>query len=152
MYVYIMRHGEAGYSASSDSARTLTLFGKQQSQQMGLWLKDKLVHFDYALVSPYIRAQQTLAEVCTVLPVPKTETSASLTPGGSSYHVMERLQELAKKGYKSVFIVSHLPLVGYLVSDLCPSVYPPMFSTAAIACVSLSSDGVGKLEWMHAEQ
>ena len=46
------------------------------------------------------------------------------------------LEALAKTGVGSVLVISHLPLVGYLVSELCPEEAPPMFATSAIAGVS----------------
>ncbi len=42
-------------------------------------------------------------------------------------------QALANEGVKTALVVSHLPLVGYLVSELCPGETPPMFTTSAIA-------------------
>ncbi len=52
------------------------------------------------------------------------------------------------QGVSSVLIVSHLPLVGYLVAELCPGECPPMFATSAIANVDLPADGsYGKFEW-----
>lgn len=149
MKIYIMRHGEAGYSASSDAARTLTTYGRQQSKQMAQWLKSQGVYFDFALVSPYIRAQQTLSAVGSVISMPKAEVCNALTPGGSSSLVSDYLAVLAEQGITSALVVSHLPLVGYLVSELCPPVSPPMFATATVACVELSPNGEGTLEWMH---
>jgi phosphohistidine phosphatase len=58
------------------------------------------------------------------------------------------LQALAQKGVKSALVISHLPLVGYLVSELCPQEAPPMFATSAIACVNFDAEACeGKLEW-----
>lgn len=150
MKIYIMRHGEAGYSASSDAARTLTTYGRQQSEQMAIWLKSQGVSFDFSLVSPYIRAQQTLSAVGSIIPLPKAEVYKALTPGGSSSLVSDYLSVLAEQGVTSILVVSHLPLVGYLVNELCPSVSPPMFATATVACVELSPSGEGTLEWIHA--
>ena len=39
------------------------------------------------------------------------------------------------------------PLVGYLVSELCPGETPPMFTTSAIANVSLDETGKGVFNW-----
>lgn len=47
-----------------------------------------------------------------------------------------------------MLVISHLPLVGYLVSALCPQEAPPMFATSAIACIEYDIDSAcGKLEW-----
>jgi phosphohistidine phosphatase len=57
------------------------------------------------------------------------------------------LQALANEGVKTALVVSHLPLVGYLVSELCPGETPPMFTTSAIACVTLDANGKGEFNW-----
>lgn len=148
MKIYIMRHGEAGYAAPSDAERPLTAFGKQQSIAVAKWLKSQHIEFDFALVSPYLRAQQTLAEIKQIIAVRAIETNNWLVPSGDSAIIAASMAAIPEK-FKSVILVSHLPLVGYLVSDLCLDVAPPMFSTATIACVSIDKGNQGKLEWIH---
>ncbi|MCX8649393.1 phosphohistidine phosphatase SixA [Gilliamella sp. B2776] len=147
-----MRHGEAGFSASSDSSRTLTDYGIEQSKKVGIWLKEQNFNFDLALVSPYLRAQQTLSGLSTYVHVTKVETEKCLVPSGSSSHIVDLIRVLLSNGLTNVIIVSHLPLVGYVVNELCPQVPPPMFPTAAIACIELTLDAVGKLEWFQQVQ
>ncbi len=48
------------------------------------------------------------------------------------------------KAWRRRWLSPHLPLVGYLVSELCPGETPPMFTTSAIACVTLDADGKGE--------
>jgi len=57
------------------------------------------------------------------------------------------LQALCNEGVTSALVISHLPLVGYLVAELCPGETPPMFSTSAIANVTLSETGAGVFNW-----
>jgi phosphohistidine phosphatase len=149
MKVCIMRHGEAGFSASSDASRILTDFGIKQASRAGLWLNQQNLNFDLGLVSPYLRAQQTFSELALHCRVSQVETDHFLVPGGSPSHIVDLLMTLPHRGINNVIIVSHLPLVGYLVNELCPDVSPPMFPTAAIACVELLPNTVGKLEWFH---
>lgn len=149
MQVLIMRHGEAALDAASDSVRPLTACGRDESRQMAAWLNTKSVDIDRVLVSPYLRAVQTLETVREVLPLPEgEEVLPELTPGGDVGLVSCYLQALANEGVGAVLIVSHLPLVGYLVAELCPAECPPMFATSAIANVELAADGVsGTFEW-----
>lgn len=148
MKVCIMRHGEAGFSASSDSSRSLTPFGIRQAIQAGQWLKQQNFQFDIGLVSPYLRAQQTLAELSSQVSVSTVETDKLLVPGGNPEYIANLLSTFSSQGFEQVIIVSHLPLVGYLVNELCPDISPPMFPTASIACIELTST-IGKLEWFH---
>lgn len=144
-----MRHGEAALEAASDAVRPLTLCGRDESRQMAAWLNTKSVDIERVLVSPYLRAEQTLATVREALMLPEgEEVLPELTPGGNAEQVGSYLQALAMQGVSSVLIVSHLPLVGYLVAELCPGECPPMFATSAIANVDLPADGsYGKFEW-----
>ncbi|CAI0929239.1 Phosphohistidine phosphatase sixA [Serratia quinivorans] len=116
---------------------------------MAAWLNTKSVDIERVLVSPYLRAEQTLATVREALTLPASEeVLPELTPGGDASQVGSYLQVLAQQGISSVLIVSHLPLVGYLVAELCPGECPPMFATSAIANVDLAADGsYGKFEW-----
>ncbi|AOM39339.1 phosphohistidine phosphatase SixA [Xenorhabdus hominickii] len=138
MYVFIMRHGDAALDSISDIVRELTPRGCQESQKMAYWLDQRKPNIDCVLVSPYIRAGQTLKVVRECLTLPdREEVLDELTPSGDVALVASYLRILASQGHKAVLVVSHLPLVGYLVSELCPAQTPPMFSTSGIACVEL---------------
>lgn len=149
MQVFIMRHGDAALEAASDSVRPLTLCGCDESRQMASWLNGQALDIERVLVSPYLRAGQTLATVREALTLPEgQDVLPELTPGGDPGLVACYLQTLANEGVKSVLVISHLPLVGYLVSELCPQEAPPMFATSAIACVNFDpANCEGKLEW-----
>ena len=149
MQVFIMRHGDAALDADSDAVRPLTHCGCDESRQMAAWLTEQSVAIERVLVSPYLRAKQTLSTVreALVLPVAE-EVLPELTPGGDPAMVASYLQVLANKGVKSALVISHLPLVGYLVAELCPQETAPMFATSAIACVNLDGDTSGQLEWL----
>ncbi|WP_073981000.1 MULTISPECIES: phosphohistidine phosphatase SixA [unclassified Erwinia] len=149
MQVFIMRHGDAALDAASDSVRPLTHCGCDESRQMAVWLNDQKVDIERVLVSPYLRAQQTLATVREALPLPDgQDVLPELTPGGDPALVACYLQALAKEGVHSALVISHLPLVGYLVSELCPQEAPPMFATSAIASIEYNADkDCGTLVW-----
>jgi phosphohistidine phosphatase len=149
MQVLIMRHGEAALDAASDSVRPLTDGGRDESRQMAVWLNTQSVNIERVLVSPYLRAEQTLEVLREVLTLPQgEEVLPELTPGGDAGLVGSYLYTLAQAGVNAVLVVSHLPLVGYLVAELCPSECPPMFATSAIASVDLPADGSnGTLTW-----
>lgn len=151
MQIFIMRHGEASLHAASDALRPLTERGKAQSIQMAEWLAGYSTTIDKVLVSPYLRAQQTLASVKTVLDLAKeAETLEDLTPAGDEERLAAYLQVLAEQGVGSVLVISHLPLVGYLVALLCPGITPPMFATSSIARIDFDpSTAQGILVWQH---
>ena len=136
MQVFIMRHGDAALDAASDSVRPLTGCGCDESRQMATWLKGQKVDIERVLVSPFLRAEQTLDVVGECMNLPTgVDVLPELTPCGDVGLVSAYLQALANEGIATALVISHLPLVGYLVSELCPGETPPMFTTSAIASV-----------------
>ncbi|EHH5782640.1 phosphohistidine phosphatase SixA [Salmonella enterica] len=148
MQVFIMRHGDADLDAASDSVRPLTSCGCDESRLMANWLKGQKVDIERVLVSPFLRAEQTLDVVgdCMNLPA-QVDVLPELTPCGDVGLVSAYLHALANEEIESVLVISHLPLVGYLVSELCPGETPPMFTTSAIANVTLDKSGKGTFNW-----
>ncbi|UYU30926.1 phosphohistidine phosphatase SixA [Siccibacter colletis] len=149
MQVFIMRHGDAALDAASDAVRPLTHCGCDESRQMATWLKGQKVDIERVLVSPFLRAEQTLGVVSEVMNLPATsDVLPELTPCGDVTQVGAYLHMLADEGVKSALVISHLPLVGYLVSELCPGEAPPMFTTSAIANVTLDAHNpCGVFNW-----
>ncbi|HGL6371089.1 TPA: phosphohistidine phosphatase SixA [Citrobacter koseri] len=148
MQVFIMRHGDAALDAASDSVRPLTSCGCDESRLMANWLKGQKVDIERVLVSPFLRAEQTLDVVGECMNMPgNVDVLPELTPCGDVGMVSAWLQTLANEGVASVLVISHLPLVGYLVSELCPGETPPMFTTSAIASVTLDESGKGIFNW-----
>lgn len=148
MKVFIMRHGEAAMHAPSDAERPLTENGKQISHQSAEWLKAALAkiaqnNIERVLVSPYLRAQQTLQVIQQVVDAQQINVLAELTPAGNEALVADYLHVLQQQEVSAVLIVSHLPLVGYLVAELCPDKTPPMFATSAIVSIDLQSESGG---------
>ena len=123
MKIIVMRHGDAVLGADDDAGRSLTERGRQQSLAMSQWLGPQLPDIDRVLVSPYLRAH------------------------GDVTHASDYLRALEGEAH-TLLVVSHLPLVGYLVADLCPGVTPPMFATSAMAAIELQQ-GRGHLLWQH---
>lgn len=118
MQVFIMRHGDAALDAASDSVRPLTSCGCDESRLMANWLKGQKVDIERVLVSPFLRAEQTLDVVGECMNLPTgVDVLPELTPCGDVGLVSAYLQALANEGVATAMVISHLPLVGYLVSS-----------------------------------
>lgn len=148
MKIVIMRHGDAVIGADDDAARALTATGRQQSRNMANWLQSQLPQVDLVLVSPYLRAQQTWQAISDLFPGAKVETVAELVPHGRVSRVVDELLAL-QNDIGTVLVISHLPLVGYLVAELCPVQVPPMFVTSAMVAVEIDNS-TGTLLWQQA--
>ncbi|TEW53305.1 phosphohistidine phosphatase SixA [Psychromonas sp. RZ22] len=147
MQIYIMRHGQAEMMAYSDAERNLTDIGREESELMAKYLLKQKVSFDAVLISPYVRAQQTWESVSPFFEgITNIQTLPCLTPSGSARDTVDEIFALQAQGLKSILIVSHLPLVGYIVGELAPAAGVPAFSTSAVGHISLNDeDGFAQL-------
>ena len=148
MKVVVMRHGDAVLGADDDAARALTSLGREQSRAMALWLQQQMPHLDRVLVSPYLRAQQTWQTIRDLFGEVRVDVLDELVPHGHSAPVADYLRALEGE-VENLLVISHLPLVGYLVADLCPVQLPPMFVTSAMVAVELQG-AQGNLLWQQA--
>lgn len=140
MQIFIMRHGEAEGFAElgnrDDSQRVLTKQGVQEAQVMSSWMQKSLIKPTHIFVSPYIRAQQTSVIATSTFTAP-IDTLDIITPSGDAKHVHDYIDgwvsdELNSQSL-SLLIISHMPLVSYLVGELTQFDSAPIFSPAAIA-------------------
>ena len=82
-----------------------------------------------------MRAQQTADAVISELNyVGNRETLSLITPEDSPKVVHDYLDAIcAEHNYQKVLLVSHMPLVSYLVAELTSDNLMPIFQTASIA-------------------
>ena len=161
MQLYIMRHGEAhpptNHSLTSDSERVLTKQGEFEAKLMATWLTKMNIGIGHLWVSPFVRAQQTCDIASKNMGV-VAKTLDFITPSGDAKQVHDfidgfisnhlndirsnntqlenmPLDNLAPNDNnpKPLLIVSHMPLVSYLVAELTNYQAAPIFATAAIA-------------------
>ena len=114
MKIILMRHGQAEDETRPDSARQLTNFGQQQAAQTADYIA---AHYkpDCFVVSPYVRAQQTLAELQTrALHVP-CMVQDNITPEDDA---RTALATLANIEAQCLVVVCHMSVIAYLASLL----------------------------------
>ena len=133
MQLFLMGHGEASFDAPSDRERMLTHNGRYQTGQMAGLLSNHISQLDLVLVSPYLRAQQTWEVVSKHLPkARKCVVLDDITPAGDPRRAADVILAYAEQ-YKAdtVLVITHIPIVGFLVSELVAGVEPPIFATSA---------------------
>ncbi|TPH17946.1 phosphohistidine phosphatase SixA [Litorilituus lipolyticus] len=150
MQIFIMRHGEAEpistFHHMSDFQRSLTKQGQIEAQLMGKWLLNMSNDIHEVFVSPYERAQQTASIMLSSLTSSGQNTGLSsstldfITPNDSAQQVhdfidgyCEQLSDESINSGHAILIVSHMPLVSYLVAEFTNPENAPIFATAAIA-------------------
>ena len=125
MKIILVRHGQAEDETRPDSARQLTDFGQQQAAQTAEYVTTRY-HPDHFVVSPYDRAQQTLAEFQSrALQVPST-VQDNITP---SDYARKALIDLAKIEAECLVVVCHMSIVAH-IAGLLTGEYPESFSLA----------------------
>ena len=128
--------------ANSDKERHLNANGKEQSLMQGTWLKSTVLLFDKVLVSPYARALETFVQINSVYDQTlsdKLDIWDAITPYGDSGIVGDYLSVLAEDGLQNVLLISHLPLVGDIVKELCGR-NPASFYPGAIVDIHWDND------------
>ncbi|WP_390595028.1 phosphohistidine phosphatase SixA [Simiduia litorea] len=147
--LYILRHGEAQHQAATDATRQLTRFGCQQVRAQALRFKSELSGVKRVYVSPYIRAQQTAdelyAELADSTTIATRYEAAWLTPDVAIEQVIHALEKVMSG--ESVLLISHQPLVSYLISFLSDiPVWQVNMDTASLACLELTVVAKGLAE------
>lgn len=138
----IMRHGMAEDIALNDISRQLVDFGKEQARNTSNWFLQHYpsVKIDLALVSPYVRAEQTYNIVKKLIPVSDEMTIDDITPDASASDFCDYLSALLENRnpqnkINSVLLVSHMPFVSFLMSEILHSKEGCLFNTGAMAIV-----------------
>lgn len=149
--VVIMRHGEAQPQAADDSQRMLTAQGQAEVKHMAAWLAEHYAAFDYMWVSPYIRTRQTAALLQeTQATKCQLQVNSSLVPEGIAAEILDQYDLLlAEQPNAKVLLVSHMPLVSFLVEAFTQPGQAPIFSTAGVSCIDYHPARGGKLIEQH---
>lgn len=135
-----MRHGQANPTGSIDHLRELTSKGYQEAKAIGHWFNDSGICLSQIFVSPFIRAQQTANTVLGEFSLAvKSQSLDFITPSDNAERFHDYLDAVIANNPSEythadhLLIVSHMPLVSYLVAELTYDAQSPIFQTAAIA-------------------
>lgn len=142
-----MRHGEAEPMAASDQLRSLTSKGVNDVNQMATWLVQQYGHFDWIWSSPYLRTQQT-AELMLAKQTDscQLELVPDLTPDADAASFQSFLDVcLASKPDARILLVSHMPLVSFLVAQFTQTDHAPVFTPAQLVCIDYKPEHNGQL-------
>ena len=125
MKIILVRHGQAEDETRPDSARQLTSFGQQQAAQTAAYLT---THYkpDRFVVSPYIRAQQTLAVLQSLVPGVPSSIQDNITPSDDA---RQALIDIGNIEAECLVVVCHMSIVAY-IAGLLTGDYPESFSLA----------------------
>ncbi|MBZ9611688.1 phosphohistidine phosphatase SixA [Rheinheimera maricola] len=143
----IMRHGEAEPMSAQDCQRQLTVRGQHDVSQMALWLQHHYAAFDWIWASPYMRTRQT-AELMLAKQAAfsQLEIIPDLVPDGDAKLFRSYFDaRISEKPDARVLLVSHMPLVSFLVEAFTVVGQAPVFSPAQLACIDYKPLQGGRL-------
>ena len=125
MKIILIRHGQAEDETRPDSARKLTDLGHEQAKQTAEYISN---HYqpDYFLVSPYVRAQQTLAELQVLMSNVPSHMQQNITPSDDARLA---LADIAHIEAECLVIVCHMSIIAHLAALLTDD-YPESFALA----------------------
>jgi len=151
MRLICVRHGQASWKANCDAERPLTTSGVEQLHQMMAANHHDIGTIEVAIVSPYLRAQETFEILSQYLDIKSSQECKLFTPETPVTLALGYLEQVdASCANKTVLLVSHNPLISTLVGTLCEGLggYEP-FDTGTMACVDITypAAGLGQLLW-----
>lgn len=144
MQLYLLRHGEAESSASTDAARRLTAQGHRDVKSVARQFRQLGQALDFCLCSPYVRARETARDFLhLVAPDLDVIETRDLTPDSRAATIMAYLDTLP--GNSRVLLVGHNPLMselhGLLVEGSINQLH--IMSTSELAAISIDVMGLG---------
>jgi len=155
MQIFILRHGHAEAQITTDEARNLTSTGRMVTQSVIREALPQLQSVTQLWASPLVRAQQTAHITQHFLPQLSLQTSDLLVPEANPQDVyawLENVRERMENETQSLMLVSHQPLVGKLVNQLCgESEYLHAMDTSSLAAIRLDviAPSMGELLWLR---
>ena len=122
MQLTLVRHGEASPAVNgNDDKRPLTKRGHKQAQQTAEYLKD-IVQPDVFVVSPLLRAQETLAHLQHYFKDVPVLVCNKIKPEDDAKAAVDWLSQLP---YESVVVVCHMNVVAHISSLLTAEPFHP---------------------------
>ena len=122
MHLTLVRHGEASPAVNgNDDKRPLTRRGHKQAQHTAEYLKD-MIKPDIFVVSPLLRAQETLAHLQHYFNDVPVLVCNKIKPEDDAKSAVEWLSQLP---YESIVVVCHMNVVAHISSLLTSESFHP---------------------------
>ena len=122
MQLTLIRHGEALAAVNgNDDTRPLSARGSSQAKHTAEYLKDTIKP-DVLVVSPLLRAQQTLAYVQAYFPDVPVMICNKIKPEDDAKAALDWLSQLP---YESIVVVCHMNVVAHMAEILTTESFHP---------------------------
>ncbi len=143
--LWVMRHGDAVWQSGKDSLRPLSELGFQQIEMVAAQIGHLLDSSVALWCSPYVRTKQTAEHLMKTLDwKPQTfQEEKMLTPDSS----VDMLTGYLETSSTDLLLVSHMPIVAYLVQALSRDNHLKGFSTSQVTLLEKTQN-----EWCIAHE
>lgn len=122
MLLTLIRHGEAAPATDGiDEKRSLTARGHAQAEQTAAFVKQQLIP-DVFVVSPLLRAQQTLAHIQAFFPHVPLMLCDNIKPDDDAKQAIEWLSHLH---YENIVVVCHMNVIAHIDERLTQQNFSP---------------------------
>ena len=122
MQLTLVRHGEAAPPINgNDHKRPLTERGHAQAEQTADFLKD-IVHPDIFVVSPLLRAQETLAHIQKHFHDVNVLICDNIKPDDDAKQAIDWLAQLP---FENIVVVCHMNVVAHIAEQLTEENFHP---------------------------
>ena len=149
--LFLLRHAEAEpFSPFGDSQRPVSHGGREQLNALLARRHDQLQEAGLWLVSPYLRTQQTCQQL--YFGSGRVETIEQLTPESHPTTAIAAidmaLESLPNSDHtQSVVAVTHMPLIGDLIEQLCGQRIGVSTATLTLIQFDIFGPQLGTLVW-----
>jgi len=149
--LFLLRHAEAEpFSPFGDSQRPVSHGGREQLNALLARRHDQLQEAGLWLVSPYLRTQQTCQQL--YFGAGRVETIEQLTPESHPTTAIAAidmaLESLPNSDQtQSVVAVTHMPLIGDLIEQLCGQRIGVSTATLTLIQFDIFGPQLGTLVW-----
>ena len=143
MNLFLLRHGEAESSATSNDGRQLTEAGYKEISSVAKQFATLNLKIDRCFVSPSLRAQQTAKTFLSLIfDAPEALTLDLLSPNQRAAQTIEFLGNSANE---NILLVSHNPLLSELLALVTKGNVDDLLilETGNLACIALDIAGLG---------
>ncbi|MBN3518859.1 histidine phosphatase family protein [Algoriphagus lutimaris] len=132
--LFLLRHGEAGFSEGTDFQRQLTTKGKEKLNQLGKELQSRSLSIDFMFCSTAERTMQTAGIIQRYVAIKEEIFLKDIYESnlGGLIHILEGCPSHAE----SCLIIGHNPILSLLVSHVSGENYINM-QPGMLACLDL---------------
>lgn len=144
MQLTLVRHGEAAPPVDgNDAKRPLTALGHAQAEQTAQYLNG-IVSPEVFVVSPLLRAQETLGHIQAYFPEVPVLLCDKIKPDDDAEDTIDWLSQLP---FESVVVVCHMNVVGHIAEQLTHENFNPFaLAEARIYRQSVIANGLSTQE------